>query len=100
LLTLNVPLPIGKCTPRDTCTRLGTPDIDIHSGTLATLAISHYNGFFKLVEAEALLQIHFCFFHKVQNNESYHYQHSLSRCITCQRCLRSTTTSDKTHWLS
>ena len=34
----------------------------IHSGTLVTLTISHYNGFLKLVEAEALLQIHPCFF--------------------------------------
>ena len=30
---------------------------------------------------------------------SYHYQHSLFRCITCQRCLRLTATCEETHWL-
>jgi len=34
--------------------------IKLFTGTLVALTISHYNGFFKLVEA--LLQIHSCFF--------------------------------------
>jgi len=28
LLTLNVPLQIGKCTPRGTCTQVGTSGTD------------------------------------------------------------------------
>jgi len=36
-------------------------------------------------------QIHHCCFSHNTKNASYHYyQHSLSRFITCQRCLRST----------
>jgi len=35
-------------------------DQAMHSGTLVALTISHYNGFFKRMEA--LLPIHSCFF--------------------------------------
>jgi len=53
----------------------------------------------KLVAAEALLEIHPCFFsHSIKQLVlPLSYQQSLSRCITCHRGLRSTVTWGKTH---
>jgi len=48
------------------------------------------NGFFKLVEP--LLQIHPCFFSHSWSYVHFGNQRSLSRCITCHRCLYSTVT--------
>ena len=71
------------CPPAFSLAPQWPPTFFILESPLVALTISHYYGFFKLVEAEALLQIHSCFF-----------SHKKTTCLAFQQplCLAASPT--------